>query len=216
MRCLFFCLAQCGCTVKAAHIQGCCNVAVDGGMATTAAKVESKDSIIKTLSCWESTAYLQYMKIPRARLAGYTMQLAKESRAGQWAGRPQWRHPVRRLLTLQTWTKFSVLAVVQSDTHLLSFMYSNILCFFVVFLFFFLDIHVERTEWHSGMFLHIPRSCANVFSTLECRRKASKTSGLPRWVLNLWFLIMSTQYFLYQYCSEIELGQWKRLSGSAT
>ena len=61
------------------------------------------------------------------------------------------------------------------------------------------------------MFLHIPRSCANVFSTLECRRKSSKTSGLPRWVLNLWFLIMSTQYFLYQYCSEIELGQWKRL-----
>ena len=138
MRCLFFCLAQCGCTVKVAHIQGCRNVAVDGGMATTAAKVESKDSIIKTLGCWESTAYLQYMKIPRARLAGYTMQLAKESRAGQWAGRPQWRHPVRRLITLQTRTKFSVLAVVQSDTHLLSFMYSNILCFLLFFFSFFL------------------------------------------------------------------------------
>lgn len=90
MRCLFFCLAQCGCTVKAAHIQGCRNVAVDGGMATTAAKVESKDSIIKTLGCWESTAYLQYMKIPRAKVG----RLHNAAGEGEQSGTVSWETAV--------------------------------------------------------------------------------------------------------------------------
>ena len=46
------------------------------GAATTAAKVGIEDSVIKTLGRWESLAYLQYVKIPRAKLAGYTERLA--------------------------------------------------------------------------------------------------------------------------------------------
>ena len=46
------------------------------GAATMAAKVGIEDSIIKTLGRWESLAYLQYVKLPRAKLADYTKKLA--------------------------------------------------------------------------------------------------------------------------------------------
>ena len=48
------------------------------GAATTAAKVGIEDSVIKTLGRWESLAYLQYVKIPRAKLASYTERLTQE------------------------------------------------------------------------------------------------------------------------------------------
>ena len=47
------------------------------GAATTAAARGVEDSIIKTLGRWESLAYLQYVKISRADLAGYTCLLAQ-------------------------------------------------------------------------------------------------------------------------------------------
>ena len=46
------------------------------GAATTAAARGMEDSVIKTLGRWESLAYLQYVKIPRAELARYTCLLA--------------------------------------------------------------------------------------------------------------------------------------------
>ena len=46
------------------------------GAATTAAAKGLEDSIIKTLGRWESTAYLQYVKIPRQQLAGVSTLLA--------------------------------------------------------------------------------------------------------------------------------------------
>ena len=46
------------------------------GAATTAAARGVEDAVIKTLGRWESLAYLQYVKIPRADLAGYTRMLA--------------------------------------------------------------------------------------------------------------------------------------------
>ena len=49
------------------------------GAATTAAAVGIEDSVIKTLGRWESLAYLQYIKIPRDQLAGYTKKLAQQS-----------------------------------------------------------------------------------------------------------------------------------------
>ena len=49
------------------------------GAATTAAKVGIEDSVIKTLGRWESVAYLQYVKLPRARLASYTQRLARDT-----------------------------------------------------------------------------------------------------------------------------------------
>lgn len=48
------------------------------GAATTAAKVGIEDSVIKTLGRWESLAYLQYVKIPRAKLANYTDLLTQD------------------------------------------------------------------------------------------------------------------------------------------
>ena len=45
------------------------------GAATTAAAKGIEDSIIKTLGRWESVAYLQYVKIPRSQLAGYSNML---------------------------------------------------------------------------------------------------------------------------------------------
>ena len=45
------------------------------GAATTAATKGIEDSIIKTLGRWESVAYLQYVKIPRSQLAGYSNML---------------------------------------------------------------------------------------------------------------------------------------------
>ena len=39
------------------------------GAATTAASKGMEDCIIKTLGRWESVAYLQYIRIPRERLA---------------------------------------------------------------------------------------------------------------------------------------------------
>ena len=41
------------------------------GAATTAAAKGIEDSVIKTLGRWESTAYLQYVRIPREQLTGY-------------------------------------------------------------------------------------------------------------------------------------------------
>ena len=46
------------------------------GAATTAAAKGLKDSLIKTLGRWESTAYLRYVRIPREQLASYTSILA--------------------------------------------------------------------------------------------------------------------------------------------
>jgi hypothetical protein len=45
------------------------------GAATTAAAKGMDGSIIKTLGRWESVAYLQYIKIPRQQLAGYSRLL---------------------------------------------------------------------------------------------------------------------------------------------
>ena len=45
------------------------------GAATTAAAKGLEDSIIKTLGRWESVVYLQYVKIPRQQLAGYSRLL---------------------------------------------------------------------------------------------------------------------------------------------
>ena len=42
------------------------------GAATTPAAKGIEDSVIKTLGRWESLAYLQYVKIPRERLTGYS------------------------------------------------------------------------------------------------------------------------------------------------
>ena len=42
------------------------------GAATTAAAKGIEDCIIKSLGRWESLAYLQYVKIPRSQLAGYS------------------------------------------------------------------------------------------------------------------------------------------------
>ena len=46
------------------------------GAATTAAARGVEDAMIKTLGRWESVAYLQYMKIPRQQLAGYSCILS--------------------------------------------------------------------------------------------------------------------------------------------
>ena len=45
------------------------------GAATTAAARGVEDSVIKTLGRWESTAYLQYVRIPREQLTGYSRVL---------------------------------------------------------------------------------------------------------------------------------------------
>ena len=45
------------------------------GAATTAAARGIEDSVIKTLGRWESTAYLQYVRIPREQLTGYSRVL---------------------------------------------------------------------------------------------------------------------------------------------
>jgi len=42
------------------------------GAASTAAQKGLEDSIIKTLGRWESAVYVQYVKIPREQLAGYS------------------------------------------------------------------------------------------------------------------------------------------------
>ena len=46
------------------------------GAATTAASKGMEDCIIKTLGRWESVAYLQYIRIPRERLASISGVLA--------------------------------------------------------------------------------------------------------------------------------------------
>ena len=51
------------------------------GAATTAAARGIEDSVIKTLGRWESLAYLQYIRIPRERLTGYSKQLVAEAGA---------------------------------------------------------------------------------------------------------------------------------------
>ena len=53
-----------------------CGHSFRSGAATTAAKKGLEDCIIKTLGRWESVAYLQYVKIPREQLAGYSKLLA--------------------------------------------------------------------------------------------------------------------------------------------
>ena len=45
------------------------------GAATTAAAKGIEDSVIKTLGRWESVAYLQYVRIPRSQLTGYSSAL---------------------------------------------------------------------------------------------------------------------------------------------
>ncbi len=45
------------------------------GAATTAAKNGLEDSVIKTLGRWRSLAYLEYVRIPRDQLAGYSQVL---------------------------------------------------------------------------------------------------------------------------------------------
>ena len=40
-----------------------------------AAKRGVEDSVIKTLGRWESTVYLQYVRIPREQLTGYSRRL---------------------------------------------------------------------------------------------------------------------------------------------
>ena len=45
------------------------------GAATTAAANGIEDSVIKNMGRWESLAYLQYVRIPRERLSGYSKQL---------------------------------------------------------------------------------------------------------------------------------------------
>ena len=45
------------------------------GAATTAAARGIEDSVIKTLGRWESVAYLQYVRIPRQQLTGYSSVL---------------------------------------------------------------------------------------------------------------------------------------------
>jgi len=45
------------------------------GAATTAAAKGIEDCVIKTLGRWESTAYLQYVRIPRRELTGYSRLL---------------------------------------------------------------------------------------------------------------------------------------------
>lgn len=46
------------------------------GAATTAAKKGTEDAVIKTLGRWRSLAYLEYIRIPREQLAGYSKLLA--------------------------------------------------------------------------------------------------------------------------------------------
>ena len=46
------------------------------GAATTAAAKGMEDCIIKILGRWESLAYLQYVRLPREQLAGYSSLLA--------------------------------------------------------------------------------------------------------------------------------------------
>lgn len=41
-----------------------CGLSFRFGAATTAAANGVEESVIKTLGCWESLAYLQYMRIP--------------------------------------------------------------------------------------------------------------------------------------------------------
>ena len=53
-----------------------CSHSLRIGAATTAAARGIEDSVIKTLGRWESAAYLQYVKIPRQQLAGYSSLLA--------------------------------------------------------------------------------------------------------------------------------------------
>ena len=45
------------------------------GAATTAAARGIKDRVMKTLGRWESAAYLQYVRIPRLELTGYSRPL---------------------------------------------------------------------------------------------------------------------------------------------
>ena len=45
------------------------------GAATTAAAKGIEDCIIKILGRWESLAYLQYIKVPREQLGGYSAAL---------------------------------------------------------------------------------------------------------------------------------------------
>ena len=46
------------------------------GAVTTVAAKGIEDLLIKTLGWWESTAYLQYVRVPRSQLTGVSSQLA--------------------------------------------------------------------------------------------------------------------------------------------
>ena len=64
------------------------------GAATTAAKQGFEDSLIQTLGCWKSAAYLTYIKIPRQELAavapallgGRTIPRNRHSKQGDTGG----------------------------------------------------------------------------------------------------------------------------------
>jgi hypothetical protein len=47
------------------------------GAATTASAYGVEDSLIQTLGCWKSAAYLLYVRVPRERHANLSTVLAK-------------------------------------------------------------------------------------------------------------------------------------------
>ena len=56
------------------------------GAATTAAKCGVEDSLIQTLGCWKSTAYLAYIKIPPQQLAAVGRLLVTDRKYAEQRG----------------------------------------------------------------------------------------------------------------------------------
>ena len=59
-----------------AGLDDTCGHSFQIGAATAAEEHGIEDSMIKTLGRWRSLAYLDYIKIPRGQLAGYSWILA--------------------------------------------------------------------------------------------------------------------------------------------